>query len=221
MNLLNAKVIELQSAAMRFCLSILWAYGSKSFRDKGRLNPSQGWQMTETNGRKMRRYIKNAGAFAGKGSPKLEPELFAMCNIVKKHIRVTCVDFLDDADPLTDEECELIRKVLSRSVSKVKVVSSPTTHDPAPWYLWPEQTPIRTAAENLVSYLKLYAEDSRLVKHNPLAICPTCDGLFLIQRSGQKTCSDKCRFEVWRETNEHGRDYWKPEKRYAKKRKKR
>jgi hypothetical protein len=77
--------------------------------------------------------------------------------------------------------------------------------------------PARFAAEKLIRYLGYFSADSRLLKHMPIGLCPNCAALFLKRRSNQACCSPKCRFESWR--TEVGSDYWKAEKRRARKQK--
>jgi hypothetical protein len=79
--------------------------------------------------------------------------------------------------------------------------------------------PLRAAAQSLLYFVRFFEKDPGLRVHNPIATGPKCNTFFLRSNSRQKVCSSKCRFEVWRETNPHGRDYWKPDKPLARKRK--
>jgi len=66
---------------------------------------------------------------------------------------------------------------------------------------------LRLAVETVCRYTALLAEDPALLKYQPIAVCPRCDGLFFRRRISQQVCSDRCRFESWRDRV--GRNYWK------------
>ena len=80
--------------------------------------------------------------------------------------------------------------------------------------------PLRKVSESFLHFISYFQEDSSLRRYSPIIVCPRCDALFLRSHGRQKACSNKCRFEHWRETSPYGRNYWKADKPLAKKRKK-
>jgi hypothetical protein len=148
---------------------------------------------------RYRQWLRLAGPFGGRRSPKYSRELQAVVDILRAH--TTGAEFADD-------DLQTMHAILNKRITKVWKSLADEGN-----YIVAEGPRIRFVAEALLLYMQHSAENSL---SGPLAICSNCDGLFLIQRSGQKACSDKCRFEEWRRKDP---DYWKH--RHAKPRKKR
>jgi hypothetical protein len=40
-------------------------------------------------------------------------------------------------------------------------------------------------------------KDTNLQKYKPIGCCPNCDGIFLIRKRGQRSCSSTCYQKEW------------------------
>ena len=123
----------------------------------------------------------------------------AICEIIRAHVRKPI------ADPGFTEELEALRGFLN---SEVSIIEPEKDVDGGPWYLEPFSSPLRHVANYLIEYLRHFA-DPKLLRFDPIKICPRCNSLFLQRRAKQEFCSNKCRFERWR-ADKAGEDprYW-------------
>jgi hypothetical protein len=183
MNLQKVRQREIQIEAENLLLTIIDAYLLKK---KAQVNTEMRGPSRDP---QNKRWLKLAGPIGGQRSPKFAPDLQVIVNILRAHVLKR---------PFADCDMDSIHKILNKRVTRIRRFT--TIGD---YYLIPEGPRVRFAAEELLRYMQHSAENS---VSGSIAVCPNCDGLFLIQRLGQKTCSDKCRFEEWRKNDP---EYWK------------
>jgi len=116
---------------------------------------------------------------------KSTDEIQAICRILKKHLRRESfekADLISLAESL-NSPIESIQAGGSAGRNQVTVSAHPT----------------RFAAEELLRYLAYFAGDSRLLKHEALALCPGCDSMFVKAKSDQEYCNSKCYRNKWQD----------------------
>ncbi len=109
------------------------------------------------------------------------------------------------------KELESLAKVLN---FKVGYVMAHPYKDGEPWRLRVSCSPGRNVANALIDYLS-YFYDPRMLEHDPIAICPHCEALFLKVKSSQEFCSAKCRQQQW--YNRNSKEYYSTDARKKRK----
>jgi hypothetical protein len=74
------------------------------------------------------------------------------------------------------------------------------------WYILTGASPLRNIANALIDYLE-YFKTPGMLEHDPIALCPRCDSLFLKAKSTQEFCSTRCRVAQW--GKQKGKDYFR------------
>jgi hypothetical protein len=74
------------------------------------------------------------------------------------------------------------------------------------WYILTGASPLRNIASALIDYLWYFGTPGML-EHDPIALCPRCDSLFLKAKSTQEFCSTRCRVAQW--GRQKGKEYFR------------
>jgi len=211
MNLFKVRVVELRNAAedlfVKLCCAAVSAtpelFGEgKAGAPKGSLAVILGDEgiLRELD---LKAQLKDVGGIGGNGSTDFPREAKAICNILRAHLRSGVAD-LSDPGGLLPKDLEAIRKSLNVNVSHIRPLQY--TEPNRPWCLMPDAPVARFAAEALIRYLKFFNSNPELIKYEPLAECLYCEGIFLIQKAGQRFCKDECRQLHW--YAERGKEYY-------------
>ena len=133
-----------------------------------------------------------------------DPEVRKMvpiCDITKEILRNKVRN-----EPFRAGAIEAIRQAMNIPVSR-SAIREYLEGDPPVRYVYLFRPGPREAAEHLVRFLRLFAMYPELENHNPIALCPWCDAVFLKAKSRQKFCSSRCRSSAFNAAA--GSDYFR------------
>ncbi len=183
MKLSDARVVELRHAAQTLMLQIQVA--TEKAQDQpvwGPRNPDEFYG--------FKKRMRLHGALGGKFSPKLTPELEAVCSALR------C---LLSAEDYREHDLQSVVGCLNLPIDSLE--GGMANHDTSqPRYLFAHGPLLRFIADDLVRYSHLMARMDDLWEQNPITVCPYCDGLFLKTKSNQEFCSTRCRVACWGKT---------------------
>jgi hypothetical protein len=197
----DAEIFELRNAAQALIAQIQAA--QKSVKEQAVWGPQNPDEFSG-----YRKIMKVAAAIGGKHSPELTSELRAVCSMLRCMIASAEYD---------DNDLKILAECLNLAVTETDGwIASFLKGEPR--ILAVRAPLLRFIAEDLLRFSRLLVKNEILWMHNPIAVCPCCDGLFLKAKSNQEYCSTRCRIAHWAYLK--GKEYFAEKQREVRRNKK-